>query len=347
MIICNTRNLQSSTTGVQRYTSEILRSFSTHGAEVVNISPRYRLAGISGHLWEQLVLPSELKGRLLWSPSNTGPIMVENQVVSVMDCSPLDHPEWSSKKFSSWYQFLLPRLMQRVRKIITISEFSKSRILNFCPAIESKVEVTPLGVDNRFTPSDKHSINDVLASLQIPSKQYILALGSLEPRKNLKTLLLAWEILAPKLPNEVWLILAGAKGKEIVFGDHPIENLPPRVFLTGHVPDELLPSLYSGAIASVYLSLYEGFGLPPLESMACGTPVVASNAGAIPEVVGDASLLIDPLDVEGVCHQISSLVLDQELRRRLSIKGILQAQSFTWARTAQLTYDILQKAGGL
>lgn len=182
MIICNVRNLQSNTTGVQRYTSEILKQIGRKN-DIGLISPPDSSFGLAGHMWEQFVLPIKLKNKLLWSPANTGPLVIRDQVVSIHDCSPLDHPEWSSRKFSSWYQFLLPRLMRNAIKVITVSEFSKSRILHFCPEIESKVEVTLLGVEDRFTPASQVQIRGVIERLRIPSANYILALGSIEPRK--------------------------------------------------------------------------------------------------------------------------------------------------------------------
>ncbi len=208
------------------------------------------------------------------SPSNSGPLVVEKQVVTLLDVVPLDHPEWLNPKFAAWYQFLTPRLVKRVRSILTISEFSKKRIVAHCPLSESKVQVVHIGVDERFRPIDAHFVEQMRKKLAIPSVHYLVALGSLEPRKNLVRLLRAWASIVGRIPNDVWLVIAGAQGRRLVFGDVSFESLPPRVHLTGHVPDELLPALYSGAIAAPYLSIYEGFGLPPLEAMACGTPTL-------------------------------------------------------------------------
>lgn len=338
MIICNTRNLSGNLTGVQRYTQEIV---SRLGGKLACAAPEIPFNGFRGHLWEQFVLPRKLGSHLLWSPSNTGPLSVEKQVVSIMDVSPLDHPEWTSRKFSAWYQFLLPQLVSRARAILTISEFSKQRILHHCPSAEDKVHVTLLAADSRFQPVAQYDINEAISQMGIPSPHYMVALGSLEPRKNLKTLLQAWHRIHSKLPTDVWLVLAGAKGKSLIFGDQSFDDLPPRVHLTGHVPDELLPALYSGAMASVYLSYYEGFGLPPLEAMSCGTPVLTSNTSSLPEVVGDAALLVDPLDVEAVGFNLVRLVEDSDLRETLSHKGLVQAKHFNWDETAQQTWEVL------
>lgn len=341
MIVCNTRNLYGPLTGVQRYTLEILTRLPS---SITPVKPRQPLHGIKGHAWEQFVLPLRLNGRLLWSPSNTGPLSIENQVVSIMDVSPLDHPEWTSRKFSSWYQFLLPRLIRRVKAVLTISEFSRRRILYYCPEAESKVHVTPLAADKRFYPINEAEVTRATRGLRLPSSHYIVALGSLEPRKNLKTLLEAWLQVHAKLPDEVWLVLAGAKGKSHVFGNHPYENLPPRVYLVGHVPDEWLPALYTGALASVYLSFYEGFGLPPLEAMACATPVLTSNVASMPEVVGNAAITVDPFDVEAVGYNLIKIVEDGDLRNNLKLQGLERSKLFSWDKTAQLTWMVLNQA---
>lgn len=344
MIICNARNQIGALTGVQRYTLELLNRLPSN---VKAVTPHGQLTGIYGHTWEQLILPFRLHGNLLWSPSNVGPLSVGHQVVSIMDMSPLDHPEWSSKKFSLWYKFLLPRLINRVHAILTISEFSKERIIHYCPKAESKTHVTLLAADSRFHPVNADNIAMSIRQLALPSPRYIVALGSLEPRKNLKTLLEVWSKIHPKLPDDVWLVLAGAKGNNLVFAEQSYNQIPPRVHLTGHVPDELLPALYSGAMASVYLSLYEGFGLPPLESMSCGTPVLTSNTTSLPEVVGDAALTSDPLDIEAIGRNILRLVENINLRHELKYRGLERAKLFSWDKTAKQTWEVLMGASSL
>lgn len=340
MILCNTRNLQSTLTGVQRYTSELLKR-RPNNLEV--ISPNITLTGIRGHIWEQFALPTMLQKRFLWSPSNTGPLTVANQVVSIMDMSPLDHPEWSSRNFSYWYQFLLPRLIRRVKGVITISEFSRQQILNYCPNAYDKIKVTLLAADKRFEPTSHDQIVNSISTLGIPSPYYIVALCSLEPRKNLSTLFNAWRKIQPKLPDNVWLVLAGAKGKASVFGDQFYNELPPNLHLTGHVKDEMLPALYSGALAKVYLSHYEGFGLPPLEAMSCGTAVITSNTSSLPEVVSDAAILVDPRNVDEVAFNILRIVEDSSLRENLRAKGLIQARRFSWDKTASETWEFINE----
>ncbi len=142
-------------------------------------------------------------------------------------------------------------------------------------------------------------------------------------------------------------MVAGAKGKDIIFKNTSLDKLPPKVCMPGYVPDEYLPTLYSGAIALVYVSLYEGFGLPPLEAMACGTPVLTSNVTSLPEVVGDAALMVDPYDVDAIAEGIKRLIEDDNLRRELSQKGLARAKLFSWDRTAEVTWSVLKEAANL
>jgi glycosyltransferase involved in cell wall biosynthesis len=270
-------------------------------------------------------------------------LSVENQVLSVMDTSPLDHPERLGPAFAKWYAFLMPRLIRRVRNVITISEFSRSRILHHVPAAAGKICVTPLAADDRFRPLAQGS-RLAFQRLALPTPHYLLALGSLEPRKNLKRLFEAWRAVQNRVDKDVWLVVAGEAGKATVFGENHLGALPPRTRLTGRVDDEVLPALYGGAIASVYVSLYEGFGLPALEAMSCATPVVVSNTTAIPEVVGDAGLLVDPLDSDSIGEALVSVVSDQVLRTRLADAALTRSRHFSWEKTAAATWAVLNEA---
>ena len=209
-----------------------------------------------------------------------------------------------------------------------------------------KVVVTPLAADEKFTPQSAQDVDDTLKTLNVPARSYLLALGSLEPRKNLERLLYAWSLLETDLPSDIWLVVAGGKGEPHVFQDVSFKTFPSRVFFTGYVHDENLPALYSGAQAFIYPSLYEGFGLPPLEAMACGTPVIVSNATSLPEVVGDAGLYVDPFNVESIADAIKKIASDQNLREKLSQKGLKRSKLFSWEKTAELTWQVLSEVAG-
>jgi glycosyltransferase involved in cell wall biosynthesis len=298
---------------------------------------------VKGHLWEQLVLPATVRGRVLFSPSNTGPLRVKRQVVTLHDAVPLDHPEWLNSRFAAWYRFLTPRLVRRVAHVITISEFSKQRLLENTKLDEKHVTVIHLGVDQRFQPLSLEEAWTRLNDLNLPSRHYVLCVGSLEPRKNLSRLLQAWSRIQASVPDDIWLVLTGKKGNARVFAnDAGLDQLPPRVHLTGHVPDAVLPALYAGALVFAFPSVYEGFGLPPLEAMASGVPVLTGNRASLPEVVGAAGVMVDPYDVDALAEGLQGLIMDETLRARLSPLGLARAKQFSWDTTAERTWHILE-----
>jgi glycosyltransferase involved in cell wall biosynthesis len=196
-------------------------------------------------------------------------------------------------------------------------------------------------VDRRFSPKLAPEIDAVRRLLGIRSPAYALCVGSLEPRKNLRRLLEAWTRVHACLPPEVELVVAGDTGSSLVFESVPLGVTPPRVHFTGYVSDRHLPCLYAGALALIYPSLYEGFGLPPLEAMACGTPVITSNTTSLPEVVGDAAVLVDPQDVESIAIGLRQVLSSSSVRSVLRERGLVRARAFTWERTAEQTLELL------
>lgn len=266
--------------------------------------------------------------------------------MTIHDMATLDHPEWFSPRFAAWYRFLIPRLARRVAHIIVVSESTKLRLLTHCRVDPDKVTVIHPGVDKRFNRCPADAVNAMRAALTIPDGvPYVLAVGSLEPRKNLGRLLLAWRKLLPSLRHAATLVLAGGKGKRSIFAGVPEFNeLPDRVCLTGYVPEELLPALYSGASVFVFPSMYEGFGSPPLEAMACGTPVIAGNRTSLPEVIGDAGILVDPLDVDAIASAIANLLNNPANRERLASAALQRAAGFSWDSATEQTWKVLLAA---
>jgi glycosyltransferase involved in cell wall biosynthesis len=340
-VFINTRSRTAGIRGVQRYTAELQQRLRNR---LRVVAPSKPMQGVKGHVWEQVVLPRIVGKGFLFSPANTGPLTITNQVLTVHDIASLEHPEWFNSLFAAWYRWLIPTLVRRVRRVITGSRFSKERLLDFARVEGSKVVVVPEGVDDRFHPRSDEEITHVRAELRIPSPHYVLSLGVLEPRKNLRGLLAAWSSCVKRLPDEIWLVVAGAQAPDNVFGKLEIGEIPPQVHFTGFVPDESLPALYSGALALVYVSVYEGFGLPALEAMASGTaPIVADNS-SLPEVVGDGGIAVDPYDTEAIAAAIEQLIEDSALREALEARGIERSRRFSWDRSADLTWGILTDA---
>ena len=339
-IALNARFYSHRPTGMQRYGIEMADRLSDL---LKVVRPSASLHGTTGHLWEQLYLPAASRNRLLWSPNNTGPLAVSRQVCTMHDIIPVEHPEWFTPRFAAWYQWLLPKLTRRVQHLIAVSQFTKDRLIERFGVRPENITVVWNGVDSQFHRRTVEEIDEVRQALGITSPRYLLSLGSLEPRKNINRLLTAWQRLKRELPQDLSLVVVGAKGTSLVFKDAGITNAPPQgVHFAGYARQEHLPALYSGALALVYPSLYEGFGLPPLEAMACGTPVITSNTTSLPEIAGGAALLVDPLDEDAIAAAILRVVRDEALRGGMRAKSLAHAANLTWDESAAQTRRVLE-----
>jgi glycosyltransferase involved in cell wall biosynthesis len=336
MIVCNVRVLRAPLTGVQRYTLELLKRKPDF---VRTVQPPEAMKGsLLGHFWEQAVLPFVARGHLLWSPASTGPVWVRNQVVTVHDIAPLDCPEGYSPGFRRWYGHQWRYLLPRTRGIISVSEFTKQRLIETFDIAGDTIHVTPLGVDHdRFFPQPADRVEALRRKFALP-ENFAVFVGALSARKNIVRLLEAW----PRCRQAGFdLVIAGGGGPNHVLAGTNAPALPPNARLLGRIDDADLPTLLTAAGAFVYPSVYEGFGLPPLEAMACGTPCLVANGTAIPEVTADAALRVDPLDVADIARGLTKLLGDAALRRELRAKGLAHAAGYTWDKTAAKTYAVL------
>src|SRR5258708_778238 len=232
-IALNARFYAHRPTGMQRYAIELSQRFANH---LDAVRPSKPLRGPTGHLWEQFYLPSAVRGRLLWSPNNTGPLAVAKQVCTIHDLIPLDHPEWFNRRFARWYSWLLPRLAKRVQRIIAVSEFTRQRIVELLGVQAEKVVVIPNGVGAHFSPRDPQEIAAARLASGIESSSYLLCVGSLEPRKNLIRLLEAWLAAQPMGPEDLVLVVVGGAPNARVFGPPPSPTVPPRVRFSASLP---------------------------------------------------------------------------------------------------------------
>lgn len=340
-VFINMRAQAAGLRGVQRYSAEVQARLKDR---LITVAPDRPMQGVRGHLWEQTVLPRIVGEGLLWSPANTGPLCLASQVLTIHDIASLEHPEWFNSVFAAWYRWLTPALIKRVRRVITVSRFSRERLLALANIDESKIVVIPPGVDERFRMRAADEVARVRSELSIPSPYYLLSVAAMEPRKNLRRLLAAWASCVTRLPQEIWLVLAGSSAPSHVFSGVDMGDIPPRVHFVGFAADTSLPALYSGALALVYVSIYEGFGLPALEAMASGTvPIVAGNT-SLPEVVGDAGLQVNPYDVEDIAAAIERIIDDSYLRETLAARAAQHSRQFNWERTATQTWNVLNEA---
>jgi len=242
---------------------------------------------------------------------------------------------------------LLPHILRKADKVIVDSRATENDVRKFYPNQAEKIRVIYAGVESQFYPRSQDEVEKVLDKYSIGFK-YFLFLGTLEPRKNIVRLIEAFIKLKQEGSIEHRLVITGRKGwlyKEIL---EKIQKSPfsQDIIFTDFVNDEDLPFLYSGAEIFIYPSLYEGFGLPVLEAMACGTPVIASNLSSLPEVAGEAGILIDPLEVEEIVQAMDKLSRDRELREELQKKGLERAKLFSWERVAKDTLELYQEMTG-
>ena len=249
-----------------------------------------------------------------------------------------------------WFlTLMMPRFLQAADAVIAVSECTKRDAIRLYGVDESKIRVIYEGVNPRFRPATPEAISAVRQKHGLP-EHFILSVGTIEPRKNLDTLLEAYCALRHR-ETQCKLVIVGKKGwlYHGFFRRLRELGLEDEVIFPGFVPDEDLPALYSAADLFIFPSLYEGFGLPPLEAMACGAPVITSDASSLPEVAGEAALLVDPKSVEVVARAMRSVLENKELRDRLRAKGPTQAAKFTWESAARETLavyaSILELAG--
>lgn len=301
--------------------------------------------------WDEIFLPEQVKRsgcdifhlpqNGLGLPKSAGCSMI----ATVHDLIPYVMPETCGKSYLDKFLEEMPYILEKCDKIITVSNYSKQDIIKYFGLPEDKICVTYLAADSRFKLMDREKAWGFLKNKYSYSNDFILYLGGFSPRKNVEGLLEAYSRLYRELPGYYDLVLLGASRDNHYELRKKVEDmgLQDRVVFAGYVPYEHLPYFYNCATLFVYPSLYEGFGLPPLEAMTCGTPTITTNVTSIPEVVGDGALLTDPYDISELSDKIYKTISDSGFRQELSARALRRAYGFSWKKTVIETIRVYEE----
>jgi glycosyltransferase involved in cell wall biosynthesis len=305
----------------------------------------------SHHWAEQTALRVEI-GRLrldlLHSPDFIPPFRRNcKSVITIHDLAFLLYPHFLTKEAARYYG-QIDQAVRRTDHIIAVSESTRQDTIKLLGVPERKITVIHEAANPIYQPMDSEEAHRKVAEIYGLDGEYILFVSTIEPRKNLPALLQAYRRLLDDYKRPEELVLAGSRGwlSEEVYGTVEKLKLDQRVRFLGRVPSEHLLYLYNAARLLVHPSFYEGFGLPPLEAMTCGTPTIVSNVSALPEVVGDAAILIDPHDIGGLTVAMWRVLTDEDLRASLIEKGLKRAKMFSWERAAKETLDVYRRVVG-
>lgn len=289
---------------------------------------------------------------ILFVPAHTFPLIHKPGLKIVMTIHDLGAeylPAMHQLKQKLYLDFITKYQLKSATKLIAVSKSTKKDLIKRTQIPEKNIEVIYEGINrDQFKPVKNDSLINTLNKYDLAKRKYFLFVGTIQPRKNLKRLIEAFKVLTLD-SGDLQLVLVGSKGWQ----SDEIYELPsklgikPRVKFLGHIKDQELVALYSGAVALLYPSLYEGFGLPILEAMNCGCPVITSNISSMPEIVGNAALLVNPESTEDLADQAHSLIIDDDLRNTLIQKGYNQAKKFNWEKCAKETLKLLMSLSAI
>lgn len=265
------------------------------------------------------------------------------KLCTVHDLSHIHYPHYHPRERVRFLSKHLAESIKNSQHVITGSNFVRNEIINFFNVAPNKISTIYHGVDKIYRPYTKKDIALTLSHYQLLDKKYLLYVGTLEPRKNLKCLIEAFNLLPRQLRKQYSLVLVGYNGWSNCKVEKMINKFRKEgIYYLGYVTNSDLPYLYAGATAFLYLSIYEGFGLPVLEALASGVPCITSNTSSIPEVLGNAGLLVNPFDVASIAKKISQLLNDTNLQKEFKRKGIIHAAKFSWDTTIDNTIKVYE-----
>jgi len=338
MIIVNARFLTQKVTGVQRFAIEISKRLRKLNDRIVFVAPPgildQDLAGElgaivigknKGTIWEQVDLRDYLNSNgkpLLINFCNTGLVYYERQIITIHDMSYKVNPKWFSKKFYLWYNFLISHIAKRSSKILTVSNASKKDIIKYLKVKPEKISV----IYNSYYLNTNNNFEKIIGD------KYLLTVSSLDPRKNLGNLVKAFK----KIDEKIKLVIVGSNSSNFASHDELADK---NIIIKGYVSDLELVSLMNNAEIFIYLSFYEGFGLPPIEAMYMGCPVIVSDIPAHREVCGNAALYTDPYSIEDIKNKITFMLNNDQVKKELIIAGKNNIKRFDWFNSARKVLD--------
>jgi glycosyltransferase involved in cell wall biosynthesis len=355
-------------TGIGTYTQQILKYLLQHDVKNsyllywsgMNYRDLYKSDNVTisvaskkhHRFFEEYFIPENLKNKevdVYHVPQNGIGLSARKSCINIStihDLIPYIMPETVGKGYLKKFIAQMPGIIQSSDVIVTVSEFSKRDIMRIFDVEEERIKVTHLAADSIFAPMEKDEAKNLLNETYGISDEFILYLGGFSPRKNVKSILVAYSRIYKNLSNNYKIVIIGPSKDEHSYLISLCESLgiKDKVHFTGYVPYEHLPHFYNACKVFVYPSLYEGFGLPPLEAMSCGTPVITSNVSSIPEVVGDGAILINPFDTEELKNSLENVLEDEKLYKDLAERGYERSRSFSWQNTASKTLKVYEEA---
>lgn len=347
MIVINARFLSQNVTGVQRFAIENCRRLKKLRSDIVFVSSSnilnqkvadelcVQIVGKhTGHIWEQMDLPQWLKKNgspLLVCFANTAPILYNNKIDTLHDITFKRYPQTFSWKFRFAYGFMIPMILRSSKHVITVSEFSKEEISGFYSFPKEKMSVVYNAVGSQFCHVEDKTLNQ---------EKYLFAVSSVKENKNFLFAMEAFVKVQESLKGLKFYIAGDMKADSFKGIDLSKYEKNPNIKILGRVSDEELVKYYSNAVAFVFPSLYEGFGIPPLEAQACGCPSICANASCLPEIFGDSVLYCDPHDVDSLVDCMKR-ACDEGIRATLVEKGNFNVSRYSWDESAKRILNII------
>lgn len=349
--------------GTGTYAAELAQELTTadHGVEVTVAWPietpsplpedrvllkngRNALGRICYDQWSIAADAKRIGAALIHYPANVGTVLGRHtSVVTIHDLSFYRHPEFFTAARGAYYRSAVKAGAKHARRIVADSECTARDLVDCLQVDRHRVDVVPLGVSTRFQPASATAQDEARRLYRLPEK-FILYVGAIEPRKNLPRLVAAWDSVAGAIEHD--LVIAGRRAWKCGELDRSVAEAKHqnRIRFPGFIEPDRLNAVLSSAAVFAYTPLWEGFGLPPLEAMACGTPVLTSKTSSLPEVVGDCAVTVDPTNSEAIAEGLRTLATDDALRIELAARGKRHAAAFTWEKTAERTAESYRRA---